>query len=40
MPRVIMAACFVTAGALSVATWWLSMRAGVRALEAMDGTPA
>jgi len=30
MPRVMMAACFLTAAAMSVATWWLSMRAGVK----------
>jgi ABC-2 type transport system permease protein len=35
-----MAACFVAAAAMSVATWWLSMRAGVRALQEMDTTPA
>jgi ABC-2 type transport system permease protein len=35
-----MSLCFLTAAGLSVATWWWSMRAGVRALEDMDGTPA
>jgi hypothetical protein len=34
-----MSLCFLTAAALSLATWWYSMRAGVRALEEMDGTP-
>jgi ABC-2 type transport system permease protein len=29
--------CFAAAAALSIATWLLSMRAGVRALEQMDG---
>jgi len=32
--------CFTVAAGLSVATWWLSMRAGVRALNEMDRTPA
>jgi ABC-2 type transport system permease protein len=32
--------CFLTAAAVSLATWWYSMRAGIRALEEMDGTPA
>ena len=35
-----MGACFVGAAGLSLATWWVSMRAGVRALEAMDSTPS
>jgi ABC-2 type transport system permease protein len=30
-----MVACFATAVAMSVATWWYGMRSGVRALEAM-----
>jgi hypothetical protein len=30
---------FAAAAALSVATWLLSMRAGVRALQQMDRTP-
>jgi ABC-2 type transport system permease protein len=38
--RAMMAACFLAAAAMSVATWWLSMHAGVRALETMDGTPS
>lgn len=33
-------ACFTAAAAASLATWWLSMRSGVRALEEMDSTPA
>lgn len=33
-------ACFLAAAGVSLATWWLSMRAGVRALEAMDRMPA
>ena len=32
-----MAACFGTAIAMSLATWWFGMRSGVRALEAMAG---
>ena len=32
-----MAACFGTAIAMSLATWWFGMRSGVRALEAMGG---
>ena len=32
-----MAACFGTAVAMSLATWWLGMRSGVRALDAMGG---
>lgn len=32
--------CFAAAALLSVATWWLGMRSGVRALEQMDRTPA
>ena len=38
--QVIFYACFATAAALSIATWLLGMRTGVRALEAMDRTPA
>ncbi len=38
--RSIMALCFLAAATLSVGTWWLSMRTGVRALEEMDRTPA
>jgi ABC-2 type transport system permease protein len=37
--RAAFAGCFVAAAMLSVAIWWLSMRSGVRALEAMDRTP-
>jgi len=40
LEQVLMAASFVAAAALSLATWWLSMRAGVRALERMDRTPS
>ena len=36
----LMAGCFATAIASSLATWWYSMRFGVRALEQMDRTPA
>ncbi len=36
----VIAVCFLIAAAASVATWWLSMRAGVRALQEMDSTPA
>ena len=32
--------CFAVAAGISAATWWLSMRAGVRALTEMDRTPA
>jgi ABC-2 type transport system permease protein len=32
-----MAACFGSAVAMSLATWWFGMRSGVRALEAMGG---
>jgi ABC-2 type transport system permease protein len=32
-------ACFTTSVALSLGTWWFSMRSGVRALEEMDRTP-
>jgi ABC-2 type transport system permease protein len=35
-----MSLCFAGAAVLSLATWWCSMRAGVRALEEMDATPA
>ena len=38
--QVLMGGCFLTGIVLSLATWWLSMRSGVRALEAMDRTPA
>ena len=34
------AACFATAACISLATFWLSMRSGVRALQAMDSTPS
>jgi ABC-2 type transport system permease protein len=32
--------CFLAAAAISVGTWWFSMRDGVRALEQMDRTPS
>jgi ABC-2 type transport system permease protein len=32
--------CFTSAAALSIATWLVGMRTGVRALEEMDATPA
>jgi hypothetical protein len=35
-----MGMCFTAAAALSIGTWWFSMRAGVRALERMDRTPS
>ena len=38
--QVLMGGCVLTGIVLSLATWWLSMRSGVRALEAMDRTPA
>jgi ABC-2 type transport system permease protein len=40
LQQFLMAASFLAAAGLSLATWWLSMRAGVRALEEMDRTPA
>ncbi len=40
LQQVLMAASFLAAAGLSLATWWLSMRAGVRALQEMDRTPA
>jgi ABC-2 type transport system permease protein len=33
--RAIVAACFASAGALAIVTWWTGMRTGVRALETM-----
>ena len=38
--KLFMSLCFTAAAALSLATWWLSMRAGVRALQEMDRTPS
>ena len=38
--QVLMGGCFLTGIVLSLATWWLSMRSGVRALEVMDRAPA
>ncbi len=40
MQQVMFYLCFATAAVLSIATWLLGMRMGVRALEAMDRTPA
>ncbi len=40
MQQMMMAACFSGAALLSIATWLLGMRTGVRALQAMDRTPA
>jgi ABC-2 type transport system permease protein len=37
---VAMFACFLSAAALSLAVWWLSMRSGIRALTEMDRTPS
>ena len=34
-----MGGCFLSGIVLSLATWWLSMRSGVRALRQMDSTP-
>ena len=39
LEQVLMSLCFAGAAALSLATWLLSMRAGVRALQRMDRTP-
>jgi hypothetical protein len=39
LEQALMAASFLAAAVLSLATWWLSMRAGVRALQKMDRTP-
>jgi hypothetical protein len=38
--RLLMASSFFAAIGLSLSIWWLSMRAGVRALNEMDRTPA
>jgi ABC-2 type transport system permease protein len=38
--QILIVACFTTAALLSIATWLLGMRTGVRALQAMDRTPA
>ena len=32
--------CFIAAGAVSLATFWLGMRSGILALEEMDRTPS
>jgi ABC-2 type transport system permease protein len=37
--QLLMGGCFATGIVVSLATWWLSMRSGVRALEDMDQTP-
>jgi ABC-2 type transport system permease protein len=38
--QILIALCFTSAAALSIATWLLGMRSGVRALQSMDRTPA
>jgi len=38
--QVMFVLCFASAALLSIATWLLGMRTGVRALDAMDRTPA
>jgi len=38
--EIFIAAMFIVAAILSVATWLLGMRAGVRALQEMDRTPS
>jgi len=38
LQQVMFYGCFAAAAALSLVTWWLGMRTGVRALEAMDRT--
>jgi uncharacterized membrane protein len=38
--QIVIGGCFSSAVALSLATWQLSMRSGIRALEAMDRTPS
>ena len=40
LEQALMAASFLGAAGVSLATWWLSMRLGVRALQQMDRTPA
>jgi ABC-2 type transport system permease protein len=37
--KVAIGGCFLAAALLSAATWWFSMRSGVRALREMDRTP-
>jgi ABC-2 type transport system permease protein len=37
---VVMYGCFISAGLISVVTFWLGMRTGIRALEEMDRTPS
>jgi hypothetical protein len=38
--QILIAACFSAAALLSIATWLMGMRTGVKALQAMDRTPA
>ena len=38
--QLLMGGCFLSGIALSLATWWIGMRSGVRALEQMDRTPS
>jgi len=38
--QIMIVACFTSAALLSITTWLLGMRTGVRALQAMDRTPA
>jgi hypothetical protein len=38
--QMLIALCFTSAAALSIATWLLGMRSGVRSLQSMDRTPA
>jgi ABC-2 type transport system permease protein len=38
--QILIAVCFTSAALLSIATWLLGMRTGVRALQDMDRTPA
>ena len=38
--RILMWTSFAAAGALSMVTFWLGMRSGIKALDAMDRTPS
>ena len=38
--QLLMGGCFLTGIVLSLVTWWLSMKMGVRALDEMDRTPS
>ncbi len=38
--KLFMTGCFASAGVISLATWWFSMRSGVQALQSMDRTPS